>query len=308
MSDNGTNKLLVLAGQGRMNQLGGVFINGRPLPKFLRWRIIELAQMGVRPCDISRQLRVSHGCVSKILCRYQETGSVEPGAAPANKPREVTPEIERKIDQYRQQNGGMFSWEIRDRLLRDEVCSKATVPSLSAISQVLKGKIVQETTHREDDLPSKPDACQSSEGGEVESEVMIKEEPLQEDGTDDRDVPSPNESSPRPYSPGTNCTRKGCPWIYSVSTENSRLEIMQTKAPYLRCPNKERTLRDLPHKCSDSEEEVQISARPRGIVRQKPHAYSSHDARDGAMRLFQPCGPRQQGFSVVRGCRGVTCS
>ncbi|KRX24894.1 Protein gooseberry-neuro, partial [Trichinella nelsoni] len=66
-------------GQGRLNQLGGMFINGRPLPVYLRLRIIQLALAGVRPCVISRQLKISHGCVSKILGRFAETGSIAPG-------------------------------------------------------------------------------------------------------------------------------------------------------------------------------------------------------------------------------------
>ena len=43
-------------GQGRVNQLGGVFINGRPLPNHLRMKIIDMATQGIRPCVISRQV------------------------------------------------------------------------------------------------------------------------------------------------------------------------------------------------------------------------------------------------------------
>lgn len=65
---------------GGVNQLGGTFANGKPLPFHVRLRILELALFGYRPCDISRQLLVSHGCVSKILARFTETGSILPGA------------------------------------------------------------------------------------------------------------------------------------------------------------------------------------------------------------------------------------
>lgn len=166
--------------------------------------------MGVRPCDISRQLRVSHGCVSKILCRYQETGTVDPGIVSLNKPRDVTPEIEEKIDQFRKENAGIFSWEVRDRLLRENVCSKSTVPSLSAISQILKTKIVQENAGREEAFMKKCDVARwrkkssgnTDEEDEVDepcspSNVAVKQEEV------DDEPPSPKDENARnSYSPG----------------------------------------------------------------------------------------------------------
>ncbi|CAL8299619.1 unnamed protein product [Boreogadus saida] len=126
---------------GEVNQLGGVFVNGRPLPNAIRLRIVELAQLGIRPCDISRQLRVSHGCVSKILARYNETGSILPGAIGGSKPRVTTPNVVKNIREYKQGDPGIFAWEIRDRLLADGVCDKYNVPSVSSISRILRNKI-----------------------------------------------------------------------------------------------------------------------------------------------------------------------
>ncbi|NXH48331.1 PAX1 protein, partial [Dicaeum eximium] len=128
---------------GEVNQLGGVFVNGRPLPNAIRLRIVELAQLGIRPCDISRQLRVSHGCVSKILARYHETGSILPGAIGGSKPRVTTPAVVKHIRNYKQGDPGIFAWEIRDRLLADGVCDKYNynVPSVSSISRILRNKI-----------------------------------------------------------------------------------------------------------------------------------------------------------------------
>ncbi|XP_019880552.1 protein gooseberry [Aethina tumida] len=126
-------------GQGRVNQLGGVFINGRPLPNHIRLKIVEMAAAGIRPCVISRQLRVSHGCVSKILNRYQETGSIRPGVIGGSKPRVATAEVEARIEQLKKENAGIFSWEIRDRLIKEGICDKNSAPSVSSISRLLRG-------------------------------------------------------------------------------------------------------------------------------------------------------------------------
>lgn len=132
----------------------------------LRVRIIELAQLGVRPSDISRKLRVSHGCVSKILCRYQETGSIEPGAATIpSKPREVTPDIERKIEEYCIENPGVFSCEVRERLIREGICNRLTVPTLGDISQVLKSRIAR----KEKDASSDADDSERRESSSSSS-------------------------------------------------------------------------------------------------------------------------------------------
>ncbi|CAL1276445.1 unnamed protein product [Larinioides sclopetarius] len=145
-------------GQGRVNQLGGVFINGRPLPNHIRLKIVEMAAAGVRPCVISRQLRVSHGCVSKILNRYQETGSIRPGVIGGSKPRVATPEVEKKIKDILKENAGLFSWEIRDRLISEGICDKSSAPSVSSISRLLRGSRPQHSSRSD----SGSDSCDGS--------------------------------------------------------------------------------------------------------------------------------------------------
>uniref|UniRef100_A0A914WYN0 Paired domain-containing protein n=1 Tax=Plectus sambesii TaxID=2011161 RepID=A0A914WYN0_9BILA len=130
-------------GHTGVNQLGGVFVNGRPLPDHIRNKIVELAHQGVRPCDISRQLRVSHGCVSKILGRYYETGSIRPGVIGGSKPKVATPKVVDTIALYKRQNPTMFAWEIRDKLLQDGVCDQDNVPSVSSINRIVRNKAAE---------------------------------------------------------------------------------------------------------------------------------------------------------------------
>ncbi len=101
-------------------------------------QIIEMAAQGTRPCVISRKLRVSHGCVSKILQRYAETGSIKPGSIGGSKPRITTPLIEAKMDMYRKECPSILCYEIRRKLIEENVCDQLNVPSVSAIAKYLR--------------------------------------------------------------------------------------------------------------------------------------------------------------------------
>lgn len=157
-----------------MNQLGGVFINGRPLPNHIRLKIVEMAAAGVRPCVISRQLRVSHGCVSKILNRYQETGSIRPGVIGGSKPRVATPEIEQRIEDMKKDNPGIFSWEIREQLIKEGICDKQSAPSVSSISRLLRQKNGEEVTELPNNSYSISGILGQSDESDTESEPGIQ--------------------------------------------------------------------------------------------------------------------------------------
>uniref|UniRef100_A0A915P310 Homeobox domain-containing protein n=1 Tax=Meloidogyne floridensis TaxID=298350 RepID=A0A915P310_9BILA len=57
------------SGHTGVNQLGGVFVNGRPLPDNIRQKIVDFHKEGMRPCDISRQLQVSS--INRVLRSIQ---------------------------------------------------------------------------------------------------------------------------------------------------------------------------------------------------------------------------------------------
>ncbi|KAL5112104.1 Paired box protein Pax-6 [Taenia crassiceps] len=148
-----------ILGHSGVNQLGGAFVNGRPLPDAVRRKIVEMAQAGARPCDISRILQVSNGCVSKILCRFYETGSIRPKAIGGSKPRVATDAVVGKIAELKRECPSIFAWEIRDRLIRSGVCAHDNVPSVSSINRVLRGLFSEAQRRLQEEsalLPSDP--------------------------------------------------------------------------------------------------------------------------------------------------------
>ncbi|XP_004856526.1 paired box protein Pax-4 [Heterocephalus glaber] len=125
-------------GISSMNQLGGLFVNGRPLPLDTRQQIVQLAVTGMRPCDISRSLKVSNGCVSKILGRYYRTGVLEPKGIGGSKPRLATPPVVARIAQLKDECPALFAWEIQRQLCAEGLCPQDKTPSVSSINRVLR--------------------------------------------------------------------------------------------------------------------------------------------------------------------------
>ncbi|CAA88468.2 Paired box protein 3 homolog [Caenorhabditis elegans] len=130
-----------ILGQGRVNQLGGVFINGRPLPIHVRHAIISMAKKGIKPCHISRQLKVSHGAVSKILNRYAETGSISPGQIGGSPRARLTVQaVEKEILIACDENPQMSAAELRDWLIHKDICTKGNAPTVPAIKRLIGNK------------------------------------------------------------------------------------------------------------------------------------------------------------------------
>ncbi|KAI0988451.1 hypothetical protein GJ496_009861 [Pomphorhynchus laevis] len=132
-----------------------MFANGRPLPIEIRQKIIIMASDGIRPCEISRRLRISHGCVSKILCRFYSTGSIKPGIIGGSKPKVATPSVILAIQHYKQNCPNMFAWQIRQKLICENVCESSKAPSVSSINRILRNQLndkLQSSANRADNM------------------------------------------------------------------------------------------------------------------------------------------------------------
>ncbi|KAH9634347.1 hypothetical protein HF086_011607 [Spodoptera exigua] len=74
---------------------------------------------------------IDNGFLLNFARRYYETGSIKPRAIGGSKPRVATTPVVQKIADYKRECPSIFAWEIRDRLLSENVCNNDNIPSVS---------------------------------------------------------------------------------------------------------------------------------------------------------------------------------
>lgn len=76
-----------------------------------------------------------------------------------------TPLVITKIRQYKEDNGALFAWEIREKLLIDGICPRDSLPSVSSINRILRktvGRLRNSSLHhRCSQSPLEPQASHS---------------------------------------------------------------------------------------------------------------------------------------------------
>ncbi|KAG1652119.1 Paired box protein Pax-8 [Nymphon striatum] len=94
-------------------------------------------QPQLHPYDLARHLLTSNGAVNKLI------GALRPGIIGGSKPKVATPTVVSKIEQYKRENPTIFAWEIRERLISDNVCTNNTAPSVSSINRILRNRAAE---------------------------------------------------------------------------------------------------------------------------------------------------------------------
>ncbi|XP_061164523.1 paired box protein Pax-6-like [Saccostrea echinata] len=62
-----------------------------------------------------------------------------------SKPKVATPTVVMKIEEYKNANPTIFAWEIKEKLLKEGVCTQSNLPSVSSINRILRNRAADKT-------------------------------------------------------------------------------------------------------------------------------------------------------------------
>ncbi|XP_064121497.1 mucin-2-like [Macrobrachium nipponense] len=97
------------------------------------------AAAAARHYDLAQHVLSQHtAAMAKLL------GTIRPpGMIGGSKPKVATPQVVNKIEQYKRENPTIFAWEIREKLISENVCTNSTAPSVSSINRILRNRAAE---------------------------------------------------------------------------------------------------------------------------------------------------------------------
>jgi len=70
--------------------------------------------------------------------RYRLFGTTHPGLIGGSKPKVATPDVVRRIREYKGNNPQIFAWQIRESLQKEGICPSDKLPSVSSINRIVR--------------------------------------------------------------------------------------------------------------------------------------------------------------------------
>ena len=74
----------------------------------------------------------------ELLFRFRLFGTTHPGLIGGSKPKVATPDVVRRIREYKGNNPQIFAWQIRENLQKDGICPADKLPSVSSINRIVR--------------------------------------------------------------------------------------------------------------------------------------------------------------------------
>lgn len=124
----------------KRNSTGKLYMNGKSTDICVKSQIIQLYTEGLSFKEISKQTGLTTGGCHKIVKNYIARGTLERPHV-SRQPTKVTDEVLRYIEYEKSKKPSIYSREIRQHLLQDNICTNDNVPSASQIRHVIKNEL-----------------------------------------------------------------------------------------------------------------------------------------------------------------------
>ena len=126
----------------QQNSLGRIYVRGKPTPELTRARIIQLCVQGLSVSQISADVKLTKQGVSKTINSFLETGSNLPKVQGGKNRSVLTDNVLRHVELYKTKKPSIYSREIREKLVTDNICNVNNVPSRRTLAHAINNELI----------------------------------------------------------------------------------------------------------------------------------------------------------------------